>query len=385
MENALKVDPKVERMSKELLHSLITEFQTSKWEPSHAGIVAEVRKGPDFNKNGERLYVIKYADGYVYMLGREADPAWAKEPEGSLIGREVRFKVMSVETPVIYVSHMMCTDMYRLACQKGVTMTGTIMSAYWDKDEPKKSFFVVMAYGDTMTMPVKESTIYTTPTFLPLLVKDKVKFKVKEVTDKGEIIVSKAMVEAEQRDNVLQEVRNLPDGFMATITKVTDSSAYMTYKGVVMIMRNRDFSKDYTPINMVKHRGDSILVKVVEVSRTKRIFVAPVTKYKAPVKDVLNAFQPGMIVKGVVTGVSSFGLFVRIAPGVDLLCSVPHSFEPERGDTVEARILAVNDRHDAHHRFKMKGYITHMLMKQGVPVSSDENKEAKDIGKGEHK
>lgn len=369
MKQVGQLDLEIEAHSKELLNSLITEFQTAKWFPTHVGTIVAVRNDADNN----RYYVLQYADGYVYMPQSEMSAAVnAVDDVDSLIGTAVPFKTLSVDGEVIIVSNLFCTDMYRLAQQNNSTMSGTIVSSYYDKEDSTQSYFQVRAYGDILTMMLPDFSIYSLPKFLPALHNVKVDFKVLKVADDGTVYISRAACEDEHRREILAEIKELPDGFLGNVVKVTDSAAYLVYRGVLMILRNRDFSTDYTPVNMVKKKGDKILVKFQHESRRGRIFVEPVEKYTAPENPKIEqAFQRGQRVTGVVTGVSSFGLFVRIAPGLDMLCRIPEQ-EPEKGDTVSAVVIAV-DPASSTHRMRIRGKVLQLLHKKAQNEQEEEN------------
>lgn len=132
----------------------------------------------------------------------------------------------------------------------------------------------------------------------------------------------------------------------AEVIKVKDFGAYLRYKGTVLILRNKDFANDYTSVKEIIREGSKLKCKLVELSKTKRIFVMAAKKYEVASKMDLNMFRREQVVLGVIVAVKPFGVFVRIAPGVDALCPIPLNYDPIEGDQVQFKVLQVNE--DTH-------------------------------------
>lgn len=129
----------------------------------------------------------------------------------------------------------------------------------------------------------------------------------------------------------------------ADVIKVKDFGAYLQYKGTVLILRNKDFANDFTSVKEVVREGSKLKCKLVELSKTKRIFVMAAQKYEVNSKVDLNMFRRDQVVLGSVVAVKPFGVFVRIAPGVDALCPIPLNYDPKEGDQVKFRVLQVDE------------------------------------------
>lgn len=340
-----QVDPEIEKVSKQLLNSLVSEYQTARHPFTHIGTIWEVREAPNYDETQERMFVIRYNDGFVYMLEREAGETYSKLSDSDLIGVEVPFKVMNISATAIFVSHLFIQDIYKIAYQNDETMRGTIESSFFEKNNAKNSYFSISCYGDTLRMNLIDFSAYGLPKYLPAFYGEKIAFKVIGIDADGIIHVSKKKVEEVQRDEIIEELRQAENGVLASVAKVTDSCAYLLYKGVPLILRNKDFSLDYTPVSMIKQKGDSVIVKLTAVSEGRRIFVEPVEKYKTPVSASVGKFKRGDTTEGIVTGVTPSGIFVRIGYGIDVLCPVPEVREPLKGDKVRVKILHMYKRH----------------------------------------
>lgn len=354
------VDPEVEKASKQILNSLIVEASESRHPFTHLGTIVEVRQAPKYDETQERMFVIRYNDGYVYMLEREAGGDYSKLKDEELLGKDISFKLMNITDSSIFVSRLFIEDVYRLAYKNNETLKGTIEASNFQKNNVAESYFSVSCYGDTLIMNLSDFSIYGLPKFLPAFYGEKVSFKVVGIDEEGRVHVSKAKIEEAQRDRIVEELQEKP--VLAEIVKVSDFGAYLTYKGVTFILKNKDFSVDYTPVNMVKQKHDSMMVKLAYISKSGKIFVEPVVKYKTPITTPLVKFKRGDTTEGIVTGLTPSGIYVRVSNGVDVLCPVPEFCEPFKGDTVRVKVLHVFKRkHKGEEILGLRGVITSLL------------------------
>lgn len=197
-------------------------------------------------------------------------------------------------------------------------------------------------------MPREEIDVIFERGDLSTFVGRKIKFKVLDIKEDGTVLVSRKTIKEEQRDAVIDELEQLdenglPAEIEADVINVKDFGAYLRYKGTVLILRNKDFAKDYTSVKEVVREGSKLKCKLIELSKTRRIFVTVSNKYEVSSKVNLSMFKREQVVLGVVVALKPFGVFVRIAPGIDALCPVPLNFDPQEGDHVQFRILQVNE------------------------------------------
>lgn len=320
-----------------ILNSMIDEAQKSQYPRTYIGTIESIGKTAD----GKRMIAISVNSGTVYMDEQEA-PEWAVSGKAEdLIGREIAFKPLSIRNGNIYVSNRFCSEMYKIAMKNDETFTGTYISVYPNEDI-EKAYVLVHSHGDTLTMPLKEFSVFGIPRYLPLILKRRCEFKVIGVDESGKVYVSAAKIEAARRDAVIKELEEHPEGIQAVITKVKGFGAYLSYKDVPLVLRNKDYSLDYTPVQDIKKAGDAMIVKLTEISEKRRIFVEPVEKYKSPSEIRSEMFARDQIVMGTVNGTTMSAVYVRITPGVDVMCPNPEGMRDLiKGDKVRVRLTSV--------------------------------------------
>lgn len=196
-------------------------------------------------------------------------------------------------------------------------------------------------------MPREEIDVIFERGDLSTYVGRKIMFKVLDIKENGQVVASRKKIKAEQRDAVIAKLEKLgPDGkpveIEADVIKVKDFGAYLSYEGAVLILRNKDFANDFTSVKEIVREGTKLKCRLCELSETRRIFVMAANKYEVTSKVDLNIFKRDQVVLGTVVAVKPFGVFVRIAPGVDALCPIPLSYDPKEEDRVQFRILQVN-------------------------------------------
>ena len=361
---------KTEENSLEILNSMVQEISTSKWPETRVGTITEVRKGPNFDTLKERLFVISVGGGVVYMLEREALDEISKEKKtANIIGKEIKFKPLGVNNGAIFVSSRYCLDMYRKALEEGSVLKGTIyaIKPAYDRHDYEA---VINCRGDTVYMRKRDYSIYKDIGYFPALIDTKVSFKVDSIDEEGKVWVSHKALQKNEYDAIIEELKN-PEGVPAKITKIQDFGAYLEYKGVGLILRNKDFCLDYTPVSEVKKKGDSLIVRLLMITeRTGKIHVEMVHKYVAP-QTLTNHYEKNQILKGTVNGLSTFALFVRVAPGVDVMCPYPEiGKEPAKGEEVFVKITKIAEvEKNGIHRTQLRGYIVN----QNAPATQQES------------
>ena len=196
---------------------------------------------------------------------------------------------------------------------------------------------------------------------------NKISFKVEDVqeSEDGPTIVYaslRAVLEA-RRDKTIEKLKKAKEEGKTTkakIARITNNTAYLTVSnGTLMILRQKDFSKDWTPIRALHKPGDTLEVVLSHISeKTKRIFVKMPELYcaeKMSYEEFAEKYPEGTSLIATVLDVQPNCCFVRVAPGVDMLCPVPDSFVPENGMSVTARINQVKLRDDG--TFRVRGRV----------------------------
>lgn len=137
----------------------------------------------------------------------------------------------------------------------------------------------------------------------------------------------------------------------AKIVKMMNFGAFVEVDGVSGILRTTDFSTDHSEVDEYYKVGDTVKVLCRDISEDGRLsFKAETlhTRKQLLVYDV----QEDQICVGVVRSIRNFEkghvAFVRIATGLDCLCSMPTEMEVERDARVAVHITSVREREDDH-------------------------------------
>ena len=226
-------------------------------------------------------------------------------------------------------------------------LTGEVYGKGYLKELESDSLMIECG-GVVVWMPREETHIIKENGTMTDFVGRRKRFIAKEILEDGKIIVStKAVLEGE-RELLIARLQN-GEEIEATVGKIKPGSAYLNYNGQPLILRNRDFSAvgDRTPAKDVLREGQKILVKLCQISDTKRIHVEAVNRYSDPTVKSIDIFERNQTVRGVIVNIVATGLFVNIAHGIDALCPIPlqeggYAYEPALGDIVSIRIMQVN-------------------------------------------
>lgn len=178
----------------------------------------------------------------------------------------------------------------------------------------------------------------------------RIAFLVKDIDDKNKFVLVSRKANLERKREILIYKLETGDVIEATVYKIAPFGCYLRYHDIPLILRNKDFSTDYTPVADVLHRGDVIKCRLVEVSKSRRVFVAPEEKYTS--EPEIYKFEAGQKVVGTITTITGFGYFVRIGVSTDVLCPID-GYEFNKQDKVIIEIKQV--REDGKYRGKILG------------------------------
>ena len=154
-------------------------------------------------------------------------------------------------------------------------------------------------------------------------------------------------------DGTLIENLEAGEELDATITHIEKYGGYLSIDGISVMLRNMDFSDDYT-ILADKHKvGDVIKVKLLKITSTGKILVEAVDKYCGPTSVDFSSFSKNQVVLGRVRTIKTWGCYVCIAPNLDVLAPIPESLdrELEEGMSVRVKISKVDEE---NHRIRGK-------------------------------
>ena len=192
-----------------------------------------------------------------------------------------------------------------------------------------------------VVVPRSEVELFNYRGTLTTFVGRKLVFVVKEIDEENNrIICSRRAVLQNRLEELAYRMEN-GETVKAKIVKFVRFGAYLRYKGVSMLLQNKDFSEDLQTVEEVHDLGDTIEVKLRRVTEGGRLIVEAVEKHKLDSVFTLDEFEPNQVTLGEIRGIKPFGVFVKIGPGLDALCPMP-DFEIETSQRVLFRITQVN-------------------------------------------
>jgi len=168
-----------------------------------------------------------------------------------------------------------------------------------------------------------------------------IQFQLIEANEANGLVMGSAKkIKEKEFDKLYQELK---DGkqFQAKVTKILRYGAYCVIGDISVQMLNKDFAEDHTTIGDVLEIGDTIDVRFKRITENKNLRVEPLVRYKNGVSVSLTELEPNQVVLGTVRSVKKWGIFVRIAPNLDALCSIPSHLAVREGDKVSFRITQV--------------------------------------------
>jgi small subunit ribosomal protein S1 len=134
---------------------------------------------------------------------------------------------------------------------------------------------------------------------------------------------------------------------MGVVVGLMPFGAYVDIKGVLGLLKNKDFAAegDYTYIQDVHKIGDKVKVKMKKgAERTDKkpiLSLEASVRYRHPNSAKPEDYVPGQIVVGKVRQVKPDKCYVNIGPNLDAICPPP-LFEIEEGMEVAFKINQVN-------------------------------------------
>lgn len=165
-------------------------------------------------------------------------------------------------------------------------------------------------------------------------------FVVKEIDEENNRVICSRKEVLQKRMDELVKKLEAGETVKAKIVKFIRFGAYLRYKGISMLLQNRDFSEDLITVEEVHKLGDEIEVKLRRVTEGGRLIVEAAEKHKLDSVFTVDAFEPNQVVAGQIRGIKPFGVFVQVGPGLDALGPIP-DFEIEVGQRVLFRVTNV--------------------------------------------
>ncbi|SIO20369.1 small subunit ribosomal protein S1 [Carnobacterium alterfunditum] len=223
---------------------------------------------------------------------------------------------------------------------KETELTGIVLSSQYDEELASDS--VTLEVKGLPVFIVREELEFKVQQ-LPLLrfVGETIQFQLIEVNEtKGRLFGSTKKIKEREFDKLHKQLEE-GEIFQAKLTKNLRYGAYFVIGNISVQMLNKDFAEDHTTISDILTIGDSIEVRFNRITDNKNLRVEPLKKYKNEVSVSLANLEPDKIVLGNVRNIKKWGIFVRIAPNLDALCSIPLHLAVREGDQVNFKITQV--------------------------------------------
>ncbi len=152
--------------------------------------------------------------------------------------------------------------------------------------------------------------------------------------------------------------------FSGTVFGLLTYGAFVEVGGLVGLLKNTDFSTDYSAVSEYKKVGDPIKVRCKSIDNKGYINWAAPRKVKRN-KPFKCDLATGNAVVGKVIGIGSFpsgdGIFVNVAEGVDALCSAPPTVDVTVGTRVAVFLTRVDPDKDPTKAPRCRGRILRVV------------------------
>lgn len=221
-----------------------------------------------------------------------------------------------------------------------IKLTGTVLLSQYN--ETLNSEVVKLEVNGVPVFIVQEELEYKNQQ-LPLMryVGETIHFQLIEVNEKEGWLLGSAKKLKEKEFDTLHKELEEGKTFQAKLTKILRYGAYFVIGDISVQMLNKDFAEDHTTVGDILNIGDTIEVRFNRITENKNLRVEPLVKYKNEISVSLTDMEPNQVVLGTVRNVKKWGIFVRIAPNLDALCSIPTHLEVREGDKVSFKITQV--------------------------------------------
>lgn len=231
-------------------------------------------------------------------------------------------------------------EFYYNMIEQEVELTSTVLSSQYDGELASD---VVKVEIDGIPIFIERNELEFKTHQLPLMryVGEEIQFQLTSINEKEGWMLGSAKKIKEKEFELLHKELKKGKIFEAELTKNLRYGAYFLIGNTSVQMLNKDFAEDHTTIGDVLTIGDTINVRFNRITENKNLRVEPIVKYKNEVSVSLEDIETNQVVLGNVRSIKKWGIFVRIAPNLDALCSIPTHLEIREGDTVSFRITQV--------------------------------------------
>lgn len=235
--------------------------------------------------------------------------------------------------------------------QKGETIEGTILKQV-------KSGFIVDIGNASAFLPGSQVELHPlSETEAAQLIGTTHKFLILKMDRaRGNIVISRrAIVEAAGAEEKAKALEKLEEGQIieGTVKNVTSYGAFVDVYGIDGLVHNSDISwKRISHASDLLQPGQKVKVKVIKFNKENgRISLGIKQLEEDPWKSLQTEFPIDSVVKGKVTHVTEYGIFVEVKPGVEGLVYVSEvswkkNVSPQKiinaGDEIDVKVLDID-------------------------------------------
>lgn len=206
------------------------------------------------------------------------------------------------------------------AYQNGYPMTGKII-----EEIPGKGY----------TMRVEEVNLFLPASHLVSRFKDinemkkkELDVKIIEINDKKRtaVVSQKKLIEEinnEKWDQLLEKVK-IGDRVIGKVVKIVNFGVFCDVHGIIGLLRQNDISyKKYAPFKHKFKVGKEVELVVLDMDKSaNRLSLGMKQLFEDPWEWARRELESGVVVRGVVTSVTKFGIFLEIIEGLEGLIHV---------------------------------------------------------------
>lgn len=165
---------------------------------------------------------------------------------------------------------------------------------------------------------------------------------IKSINEKSKkIICSRKEAQLLTKNEIINRLKD-GEAFNAQIINILPHGAYLEIEGVTGLLKNVDFAEDFTTITEKHAQGDKINIKLKKYSSNDTLIFEATKKYSNPKAINPEKIELGQELNGIIRSIKPFGIFVNIAPYLDVLCS-PDAEEYEEDRKVKIKIIKIED------------------------------------------
>ncbi|GEM_PF-511714 len=226
----------------------------------------------------------------------------------------------------------------------------------------KTEYGYIVDIGIDAVLPFKETTKELKEKIEKLKPNEKFNFKViiKEIKDKNkelEIVVSNKIYEEIIRQQLKEKLLNTikeGDEVIGEVKTITSFGAFVEINGVETLLHISDIAwhKIKDPQELL-HQGDKIKVKILKIDKdTGKISVGLKQLFPHPWEEIEKKYHVGEVVKGKITNITKFGIFVELESAIEGLVHISEvSWEDKMpdlqkiykiGQEIQVKILNIN-------------------------------------------